>query len=82
MPMLVKVDTTGTMQFIWNDTLRPLFDAGAGSISRASNVEPNANGEWEADLSPVGGPKLGPFKERQVALDSEVAWLEKNVIGA
>ncbi len=79
--LLVKVDTTGALQFIWSDKLRPLFDAGAGTIARASHVEPNLDGDWCADLSPVGGPTLGPFKERQLALDAEVAWLNENYLG-
>lgn len=30
------------------------------------------------DLSPVGGPRLGPFVLRSVALQAEVEWLEGN----
>ncbi len=48
---------------------------GAVEIRRASHVEPDAAGEWWADLAPVGGPKLGPFARRSEALDAEVAWL-------
>jgi hypothetical protein len=33
---------------------------------------------WWADMSPVRGPVLGPFEERQEALDAEVEWLYKN----
>lgn len=50
-------------------------------ISRASAVEPNADGRWTADLAPVGGPVLGPFDTRGEALAAEVAWLRANVIG-
>ena len=80
--MIVKIDTQGNLQFIWNDKLRPLFDAGAGVIRRASNVEPTEDGRWQADLAPVGGPKLEPTLDRADALSSEVAWLEENLLGA
>jgi hypothetical protein len=52
-----------------------LRQLGALAISRASHVEPDANGQWLADLSPVGGPKLGPFATRSQALVAEEAWL-------
>jgi hypothetical protein len=46
------------------------------SIARGSHVEPTADGRWTADLSPAGGPLLGPFERRSQALAAEVAWLE------
>jgi hypothetical protein len=54
-------------------------DFGAVAISRASYVEPDAAGRWEADLSPVGGPVLGPFPLRSQALDAERAWLNRHL---
>lgn len=45
---------------------------------RASHVEPDDVGDWVADLSPVNGPKLGPFTLRADALAAETAWLEEN----
>ena len=45
-------------------------------VSRGSHVEPDENGRWLSDLSPVGGPCLGPFALRSQALDAERAWLE------
>jgi hypothetical protein len=50
-------------------------------ISRASHVEPDDHGGWMADLSPVGGPVLGPFEKRSEALEAEVHWLEENWSG-
>ena len=44
-------------------------------IRRASHVEPDEAGRWQVDLSPVGGPCLGPFAFRSEALAAEVAWL-------
>jgi hypothetical protein len=49
---------------------------GLPSISRASHVEPDRDGHWHADLSPLQGPILGPFTSRSEALTAEVAWLE------
>jgi hypothetical protein len=54
---------------------------GPPRISRASHVEPDENGRWLADLSPVGGPVLGPYDKRNEALVAEVAWLEENWLG-
>lgn len=35
---------------------------------------------WAADMSPVNGPALGPFRLRAEALDAERGWLERNVV--
>lgn len=71
------VDSTGTAHCIYSDE----FDlAGLGEIkvSRASHVEPDSQGRWWADLAPVNGPKLGPFRWRSDALDVEIAWLRQH----
>jgi hypothetical protein len=47
-------------------------------ISRGSHVEPTPDGQWTADMSPVGGPVLGPFGNRSTALDAEVRWLHEH----
>jgi hypothetical protein len=52
------------------DALGPL------TICRASHVEPTKSGRWTADLSPIGGPKLGPFAQRSQALAAEARWIE------
>jgi len=33
---------------------------------------------WQADMSPVGGPVLGPYRDRAEAIENEVVWLERN----
>jgi len=55
-----------------------LLALGPCSIRRASHVEPDAAGRWWADLSPIRGPRLGPFPLRSLALDAEVAWLAEH----
>jgi hypothetical protein len=51
---------------------------GAARIQRASNVEPCDQG-WQADLSPVNGPILGPYAKRRQALQAEIDWIERNL---
>ena len=48
---------------------------GEVDVRRASHVEPDGNARWRADLSPVGGPNLGPFRRRSEALAAEGEWL-------
>ncbi|QDT15078.1 hypothetical protein [Alienimonas californiensis] len=58
-----------------------LIDAGAlgaASVMRASHVEPADGGGWTADLSPSGGPVLGPYPLRSAALAAEADWLTRN----
>ncbi len=75
---ILSIKADGTLQFIYDDEFRPLMDEGVATVKRVSHVEPNGDGEWEADLSPIGGPTLGPFMLRQDALDAEVAWIEEH----
>lgn len=55
---------------------------GALEIRRASFVEPDPQGRWWADLSPVAGPVLGPFPGRSHALSAEVSWLKSHWLRA
>lgn len=66
------------------------MDLGSAETRRVSHVEPNADNQWEADMSPaieqfdldvakVGGPVLGPYPTREEALTHEVKWLMENV---
>ena len=73
--MQLVIDPTGSMRCLYDETL-PLADFGRLTISRGSIVEPTEAGHWTADLSPVGGPLLGPFATRSQALDAERDWLE------
>jgi hypothetical protein len=44
-------------------------------ITRASHVEPDSEGYWWADMGPVGGPALGPFRSRPKAMEPDREWL-------
>lgn len=74
----IAVTPEGTVRFIYRDDLRPLLKQGQARIERASHVEPKGT-MWEADLTPVSGPVLGPFTTRQAALDAEVEWLDAHL---
>jgi hypothetical protein len=75
--MELLVLPTGALRGIYDEALdwRAL---GYVSIRRASYVEPDATGRWFADLSPAGGPRLGPFTLRSQALAAEIDWLSQH----
>ena len=75
--MQLVIDPTGDVRCVYDEAL-PLEDFGRLTIQRGSHVEPTAVGHWTADLSPVGGPLLGPFESRTAALEAEREWLEQN----
>lgn len=79
--MEIIITPGGTVRCIYAETV-DLSGLGEVSIRRASHVEPDAAGQWWADLSPVSGPKLGPFKARSQALAAEVEWLGRHLAGA
>ncbi len=73
MQLVVKPD--GAVRCIYNEVI-DLHAIGKPVIRRASHVEPDTNGQWTADLSPVGGPTLTAFPTRSQALAAELRWLE------
>jgi hypothetical protein len=73
--MQLRIEPGGRVRCLYGEAI-DLTALGAASIRRASRVEPDAEGRWWADLSPTGGPTLGPFAKRSQALDAERAWLE------
>lgn len=72
---MLLVNPQGGVRCLYGETV-DLTSLGMLSIERASHVEPDDQGQWWADLSPVDGPKLGPFSTRSVALEMERNWLE------
>lgn len=74
----IVVTASGDLQFIWDDALADLCSEGVSVITRASHVEPVGD-RWTADLSPVGGPVLGPYVLRGEALEAERKWLHDNM---
>ena len=71
----IIIERDGTIRTIYSEAI-DLFSLGQPDIRRGSHVEPNEEGTWEVDLSPVGGPHLGPFLVRSDAIKAEVAWLQ------
>ncbi len=78
----------GHIRFVYDDELADLLDLGDAAVCRVSHVEPydGSGGDefaalhknsWTADMRPVDGPVLGPFKTRAEALAAERAWLTK-----
>ncbi len=70
--MVVVIDPTGLVTTLYTEVLN-LAALGAQNIVRASQVEPDADGQWFAEI--IDGPRLGPFARRSDALAAEVAWL-------
>ena len=71
------IQPTGTIRCVYSEEFN-LQQLGQLSIQRGSHVEPTADGQWTADLSPVMGPLLGPFTQRSAALRAEQSWLEEH----
>jgi hypothetical protein len=72
--MELVVGAGGEVRCIYDEAL-DLREIGKLQITRASHVEPDAEGYWWADMGPVDGPALGPFRSRSEALAAERGWL-------
>jgi hypothetical protein len=75
------VGADGDARCIYDEAL-DLREIGKLQITRASHVEPDADGFWWADMGPVDGPVLGPFRSRSEALGAERGWLFKRPFGS
>ena len=75
--MQLVIEANGHVRCVYGEAI-DLNQLGRILIRRGSHVEPTDDGTWAADLSPVNGPLLGPFKTRSEALAAEVEWLHAN----
>ena len=75
--MQIIVDHVGGVRYVYGETI-DIATLGPPTITRGSHVEPDQDGRWYANLSPVDGPLLGPFDRRSDALKAEIKWLETN----
>lgn len=86
MKVRLKVDTTGKVTGIYSDDYDFDVHGENKKIRRASEVEPNAEGQWEADMSLLGaehvGVILGPFAQRAEAINAEVEYIAKHLLGS
>jgi hypothetical protein len=73
--MQLVIQPDGSIRCVYGETL-DLHSLGSLNVARGSHVEPDSTGQWFADLSPVAGPRLGPFLKRSHALAAETDWLE------
>ena len=76
--MILIIGASGIVTGLYSEVI-DLGQLGALKITRASHVEPDEHGRWWADLQPVGGPKLGPFTIRSLALAAERDELERRL---
>jgi hypothetical protein len=75
--MVLVVGVDGMARCIYGEEL-DLREIGKLQITRASHVEPDRDGFWWADMGPVDGPVLGPFRNRTEALQAERGWLARS----
>jgi hypothetical protein len=75
--MELVVGADGVARCIYDEVF-DLREIGTLKITRASHVEPDAEGYWRADMGPVDGPVLGPYGSRSEALGAEREWLVRN----
>ena len=73
--MTLVIDPQGEITTLYQEVLN-LTALGAQRIERVSQVEPDDQGQWWAQI--IDGPKLGPFARRSEALTAEVEWLVKH----
>ena len=73
--MQLVIEPDGRIRCVYAEAI-DLAALGRLAIARGSHVEPDGDGDWYVDLSPVEGPRLGPFAHRSQALTAEAAWLD------
>ncbi len=76
--MQLLIDPAGVLRTLYDETL-DLALLGPLTITRASRIEPDPQGQWWAEI--VEGPPLGPFRQRSQALAAEIQWLNRSTTG-
>ena len=76
--MTIIIDSAGQMHCLYTEAI-DLRAMGTLCVARASQIEPDEQGHWWADLSLVAGPILGPFGLRSEALAAEREWLDTHL---
>jgi hypothetical protein len=74
--MELIINPAGCVRCVYGEAI-DLHTMGSMAIRRASHVEPDDAGAWWADMSPVGGPKIGPHQRRSEAITAELQWLRE-----
>ena len=72
--MQIVIKPSGVFISVYDDAF-DYGDFGKPQIRRASRVEPDDSGRWIADLSPIDGPKLGPFNKHNEAVEAELEYV-------
>jgi hypothetical protein len=75
--MQLIISSEGNVRCVYHEAVAVSL-LGKATIRRASSVEPDAQARWQADLSRVEGPVLGPFAQRSDAVLAEQRWLVEN----
>ncbi len=76
----IAVSDNGELQFVYSDMLyATLKDLGDTKIQRASHVEPLDGENWYATLLDGSKTVLGPFTQRQSALQAEIEYLQERI---
>ena len=77
--IIINITPEGKVVMVHTDAI-DVHRLGKATTRRASHVEPTEDGKkWQADMSPVGGPVLGPHTFRYEALEAETEWLTKRL---
>jgi hypothetical protein len=75
--MDIIITATGDGRCIYAEDI-DLTTLGKLTIRRGSHVESTPDARWTADMSPVGGPVLGPFQRWSEAISAERDWLAEH----
>ena len=84
----ILIENDGTLRFLYDYTSEKgklfsdeLIKYGTSNIERRSHINPKVteNGvKFFVDLAPSGGPELGPFETREIAIEAEIEWINNN----